>query len=84
LEAEIAEYGPEPTAHEFADPVEWESFQRDKRMCELIGMSIPDEKTRRAPGFNLQEWRRKNGWNPSRDWFEGYYRTGAKPPRRRK
>lgn len=34
-----------------------EDLEREQRLADMIGAIIPDEKTRRAPGFDVREWR---------------------------
>lgn len=38
-----------------------EDLAREQHLADMIGGIIPDEATRRQPGFNLQEWRAENG-----------------------
>jgi hypothetical protein len=39
----------------------WNTIELNKAIIKVIDGIYPDPKTRRAPGFNLQEWRRANG-----------------------
>ena len=38
-----------------------EDIAREQRLADMIGGILPDEKTRRQPGFDLIEWRERNG-----------------------
>jgi hypothetical protein len=35
-------------------------MERSQRLADMIGAVIPDEKTRRQPGFKIKEWRERN------------------------
>lgn len=37
-----------------------EDMRREQQLADMISMIIPDEKTRRRPGFDLQKWREGN------------------------
>jgi hypothetical protein len=40
-----------------------EDLEREQRMADMIGAVLPDEKTRRTPGFNMKRWReRQEAW----------------------
>lgn len=40
-----------------------EEIEREQRMADMIGAVLPDEKTRRTPGFNMKRWReRQEAW----------------------
>jgi hypothetical protein len=36
-----------------------EEMEREQRMADMIGAVLPDEKTRRTPGFNIKRWRER-------------------------
>ena len=36
-----------------------EEMEREQRMADMIGAVLPDEKTRRQPGFDVTKWREK-------------------------
>lgn len=36
-----------------------EEMEREQRMADMIGAILPDEKTRRTPGFNMKRWRER-------------------------
>jgi hypothetical protein len=36
-----------------------EEMEREQRMADMIGAVLPDEKTRRQPGFDIRRWREK-------------------------
>ena len=36
-----------------------DEIAHEQRLADLIGSRIPDEQTRRVPGFNIHEWREK-------------------------
>lgn len=36
-----------------------EEMGQEQRMADMIGAIIPDEKTRRSPGFDVREWRQR-------------------------
>lgn len=44
-----------------------EDLDREQRMADMIGAVLPDEKTRRTPGFNMKRWReRQEAWSKIR------------------
>lgn len=41
-----------------------EEMEREQRMADMIGAVLPDEKTRRQPGFNMTRWRdQQEAWS---------------------
>lgn len=36
-----------------------EEMEQEQRMADMIGAMLPDEKTRRQPGFDITEWRKR-------------------------
>ncbi|MFN3667898.1 MAG: DUF5681 domain-containing protein [Brevundimonas sp.] len=41
-----------------------EDMEREQRMADMIGAVLPDEKTRRTPGFNMKRWReQQEAWS---------------------
>jgi hypothetical protein len=43
-----------------------DEIAHEQRLADLIGSRIPDEQTRRVPGFNIYEWREKQGKDKER------------------
>lgn len=40
-----------------------EDMEREQRMADMIGAVLPDEKTRRTPGFEMKRWReQRDAW----------------------
>lgn len=37
-----------------------QEMEREQRLADMIGAVLPDEKTRRMPGFNMKRWREQN------------------------
>lgn len=41
-----------------------DEMEREQRMADMIGSVLPDEKTRRQPGFNMKRWReQQEAWS---------------------
>lgn len=55
-----------------------EDMRREQQLADMISMVIPDEKTRRTPGFDLQRWRE------SHSGYEEFMAKHNKWSRRRK